>query len=89
MALEMVLRRMGVDGATVHSLRSAFRDWAGNETHPSRACRICARSCHRRQSGADLPRSDALARRQQLMDAWSRFCDDIAGEKVLAFKGPV
>jgi integrase len=32
MAMEMVLRRMGAD-VTVHGFRSAFRDWAGNETH--------------------------------------------------------
>jgi integrase len=33
MALEMVLRRMNLTGVTVHGFRSAFRDWAGNETH--------------------------------------------------------
>lgn len=32
MAMEMVLRRMGVADATVHGFRSSFRDWAGNET---------------------------------------------------------
>src|ERR1700688_759044 len=31
MAMEMVLRRMGLDNVTVHGFRSAFRDWAGNE----------------------------------------------------------
>ena len=29
-------------------------------------------------------RSDALARRRELMDAWARFCDGGAGENVLA-----
>ena len=34
MALDMVLRRMGIEDATVHGFRSSFRDWdAGNETH--------------------------------------------------------
>ena len=33
MGMEMVLRRMKVENATVHGFRSAFRDWAGNETH--------------------------------------------------------
>ncbi len=32
MAMEMMLRRMKIEGATVHGFRSAFRDWAGNET---------------------------------------------------------
>jgi integrase len=30
MAMEMVLRRMKIDDATVHGFRSSFRDWAGN-----------------------------------------------------------
>ena len=30
MATEMVLRRMKIEGATVHGFRSSCRDWAGN-----------------------------------------------------------
>jgi hypothetical protein len=33
-------------------------------------------------------RSDALARRRELMDAWARHCEGGAGENVLAFKRP-
>jgi hypothetical protein len=29
-AMEMVLRRMKIEDATVHEFRSSFRDWAGN-----------------------------------------------------------
>jgi integrase len=36
MAMEMVLRRMNLDSVTFHGFRSAFRDWAGNETHFAR-----------------------------------------------------
>jgi integrase len=32
MALAMVLRRMKIDGVTVHGFRSAFRDWAAEST---------------------------------------------------------
>jgi len=32
MAMEMVLRRMKIEGATVHGFRSAFRDWAAEQT---------------------------------------------------------
>ena len=28
-AMEMILRRMKVDGVTVHGFRSSFRDWCG------------------------------------------------------------
>ena len=33
-------------------------------------------------------RSDALARRRELMDAWARHCEGAAGENVFAFKQP-
>ena len=31
--MEMMLRRMKIDDATVHGFRSSFRDWAGNVTN--------------------------------------------------------
>jgi hypothetical protein len=40
MALEMVLRRMQVAGATVHGFGSVFRDWAAEECGPASAGRI-------------------------------------------------
>ena len=33
MSMEMVLRRMKAEDATVHGFRSSFRDWAGDEAH--------------------------------------------------------
>jgi integrase len=33
MALEMVLRRMKIENATVHGFRSSFRDWAAECTN--------------------------------------------------------
>ena len=30
MAMEMILRRMKIEDATVHGFRSSFREWAGN-----------------------------------------------------------
>jgi hypothetical protein len=39
MALEVVLRRMQIDDATVHGFRSAFRDWAAECTNfPNEVC---------------------------------------------------
>jgi integrase len=32
MALTMTMRRLGAGSFTVHGFRSAFRDWAGDET---------------------------------------------------------
>ena len=89
MALEMVLRRMGVNGATVHGFRSAFRDWAGNETHfPRELAEHALAHVIGDKAEQAYRRSDALARRRELMDAWSLFCDGSAGENVLTFKRP-
>ena len=73
MALEMVLRRMGIKNATVHGFRSAFRDWAGNETLFARELAEHALA-HVIGDKAEQAyrRSDALARRRELMDAWAR-----------------
>jgi hypothetical protein len=46
-----VLTRLGAERVTVHGFRSAFRDWAGNETHFARElAEGRSRSCDRRQS---------------------------------------
>jgi integrase len=75
MAMEMCLRRMGVEGVTVHGFRSAFRDWAGNETQFTREVAEAALA-HVVGDKAEQAyrRSDALAKRRELMEEWGRFC---------------
>jgi integrase len=75
--LLMVMRRLKV-AATVHGFRSAFRDWAGNETNFPRELAEHALG-HAVGSAIELAyrRSDALERRRSLMDAWSRFVSGI------------
>jgi integrase len=76
MAMEMVLRRMGVEDATVHGFRSAFRDWAGNETHfPREVAEAALAHVIGDKAEQAYRRSDALEKRRALMDAWSRHCD--------------
>jgi integrase len=74
-ALIKALDRMNVD-ATVHGMRSAFRDWAGNETHHPReiAEQALAHVIGDRAEQA-YRRSDALEKRRALMDAWAHFCE--------------
>jgi integrase len=57
MAMEMVLRRMKIEDATVHGFRSSFRDWAGNVSSFPREVveRDGTGARHRRQSRASLP----------------------------------
>jgi integrase len=88
MAFEMLLRRIG-SPYTAHGFRSAFRDWAGNETHfPRELAEHALAHVIGDKAEQAYRRSDALARRRELMDAWARHCEKTAGENVVTFKRP-
>ncbi len=89
MALDMVLRRMGIDDATVHGFRSCFRDWAGNKTNFPRELAEHALS-HVIGDKAERAyrRDDALERRRPLMDAWARFCEPTPQGNVVVLRKP-
>ncbi len=84
MAMEMVLRRMNLDSVTVHGFRSAFRDWAGNETHFAREIAEAALA-HVIGDAAERAyrRGDALEKRRALMEAWANYCEPIAHDNVV------
>jgi integrase len=87
-AFEMPLRRAKSD-YTAHGFRSSFRDWAGNETHfPRELAEHALAHVIGDKAEQAYRRSDALARRRELMDAWARHCEGDAGENVLAFRRP-
>jgi integrase len=74
MAMLMLLRRMGIEGVTVHGFRSTFRDWV-SETGNGQ-WEVAERSLsHRVGSKVEraYARSDLLEKRRLLMDEWSRF----------------
>jgi integrase len=88
MAFEMLLRRVG-SPYTAHGFRSSFRDWAGNETHfPRELAEHALAHIIGDKAEQAYRRSDALARRRELMDAWGRFCEGAREENVLTFKRP-
>ncbi|TPM04524.1 integrase arm-type DNA-binding domain-containing protein [Mesorhizobium sp. B2-3-10] len=72
-AMEMLMRRMKVD-YTVHGFRSAFRDWAGDETGFPREIAEAALA-HRIGDATERAyrRADAVERRRKLMTAWAEF----------------
>ena len=86
MAMEMVMRRMKIEDATVHGFRSAFRDWAGNETHFAREVAEAALS-HVVGDKAEQAyrRGDALEKRRALMQLWAGFCEP-KGDNVVNFR---
>jgi hypothetical protein len=84
MAMEMVLRRMKIENATVHGFRSSFRDWAGNVTNFPREVTETALS-HVIGDKAEQAyrRSDALDKRRKLMEAWAAHCEPRASANVV------
>ena len=74
MAMLMLLRRLGIEGATVHGFRSTFRDWA---SEVAGAPREVAEMSLAHQVGSDVERayarSDLLEKRRKLMTQWSQF----------------
>ena len=89
MAMEMVLRRMKLEDVTVHGFRSAFRDWAGNETSFPREIAEAALS-HVIGDKAEQAyrRGDALEKRRALMAAWASHCEPEVVGNVVAMRKP-
>ena len=89
--LQFVKREMGMT-VTLHGFRSSFRDWAGDETNFSRE--TCEAALGHVVGGVEgaYRRSDALAKRRLLMDAWAAYCDspppgdENAADNVLSFE---
>lgn len=73
MALTMILRRMEIP-ATVHGMRSTFRDWCAENSDVPREIAEHALA-HVEGSAAELAyrRTDYLARRRELMQDWADF----------------
>jgi integrase len=82
--LHMTLRRMKVEGVTVHGFRSSFRDWAGNETHfPREVVETALAHLVGNETEQAYRRSDALEKRRALMEAFANYCDPTRTAKVL------
>jgi integrase len=85
MAFAMLLRRMKLGHFTAHGFRSAFRDWAGDETHFQREV-IEAALAHLVGDAAERAyrRGDAFNKRRELMNAWADYCFPVEA-KVVSF----
>jgi integrase len=75
MAMQMLLRRMGRTGITVHGFRSTFRDWAGEETiHQTEVIEAALAHLVGTEVERAYRRGDALEKRSPLMEDWSTAC---------------
>lgn len=83
MSMLMLLRRMKIEGVTVHGFRSTFRDWASEVAN---APREVAEMSLAHRVGNDVERayarSDLLDRRRALMERWSQFVTGLEGKVV-------
>ena len=83
-ALQMVLRRMRVEGVTVHGFRSAFRDWAAECTNcPNEVCEAALAHAIENKSEAAYRRGDLFDKRRRLMEAWAAYCSTRKAEKIV------
>ena len=81
-AMAKVLTRLGVADATVHGFRSAFRDWAGNETNfPREVAEAALAHVVGDKAEQAYRRSDALESAGALMEAWATHCEPSAPTK--------
>jgi integrase len=84
MAMEMVLRRMKIERATVHGFRSSFRDWAGNVSNfPREITETALAHVIGDKAEQAYRRSDALEKRRKLMEAWAAYCEPRAKSNVV------
>jgi integrase len=87
MAMEMVLRRMMIEDATVHGFRSSFRDWAGNVSNfPREVVETALAHVIGDKAEQAYRRSDALEKRRKLMEAWAAYCEPKAGSNVVPIR---
>lgn len=75
-AMRGVLRRLKIEGPTIHGFRSSFRDWTSETTtYP----REIAEMALAHQVGNEVERAyrrtDLLEKRRELMQAWAEFCE--------------
>nr|WP_281496608.1 site-specific integrase [Pseudohalocynthiibacter sp. F2068] len=83
MAMLMLLRRMKIEGVTVHGFRSTFRDWASEVANAPREVAEISLS-HQLGNNVEraYARSDLLERRRTLMERWAAYVTGEQGKVV-------
>lgn len=81
------LSRLGENDVTPHGFRSAFRDWAGNETpFPREVAEQALAHTIGDKAERAYRRGDALEKRRALMEAWANFCEPTTAANIFPLK---
>jgi integrase len=79
-AMVKALRAAGAGDATLHGLRSSFRDWCGDATsHPRDVAEAALAHAVGDAVERAYRRGDALDKRRMLMDDWGTYCASKVG----------
>ncbi len=88
MTLSAVHRRLKVD-ATVHGMRSTFRDWCEEMTgFPHEVKEAALAHAVRNKVERAYRRTDLFDKRRDLMDQWGRFCCPATADVIEIKRGP-
>jgi integrase len=71
--MDRLMKQIG-DGATVHGLRSSFRDWCGENGQDRVLAEMCLAHTVGNAVEQAYARSNLLERRRVVMQAWSEYC---------------
>jgi integrase len=82
-----VLRRMKIEGATVHGFRSTCRDWTAECTNfPNEVCEAALAHAIENRTEAAYRRGDLFDKRRKLMEEWATYCVAPKRGEVVAFR---
>jgi integrase len=86
--MRALLERMGRADITAHGFRSAFRDWAAEQTaFPREVAEMALGHAVGDQVEAAYRRGDLREKRRKLMEAWAAYCAaPVKGGKVVQLK---
>jgi integrase len=83
MSMAMLLRRLKYPDVSVHGFRSSFRDWTGDRTSfPREIAEAALAHAVGDATEQAYRRSDALARRRKLMEAWALYLAPASGNVI-------
>jgi integrase len=87
MAMLAVLKRMGRTEITTHGFRSAFRDWASEQTnYPREVAEMALAHTIGDKTEAAYRRGDLVEKRKLMMLDWAKHCDRVEEAKVISIK---